>query len=58
MLTPADVHFGRASQVIAARQAVLTGAYAAHPERFVRRPPRPTPASRAGVDQQAPVLCH
>jgi putative transposase len=58
MLTPADVHFGRASQVIAARQAVLTGAYAAHSERFVRRPPRPTPAPRAGVDQQAPVLCH
>jgi putative transposase len=41
LLTPADVHFGRASQVILARQAVLGDAYAAHPERFVRKPPQP-----------------
>jgi putative transposase len=41
LLTPADVHFGRAEQVIAARQAVLGDAYAAHPERFVRKPPQP-----------------
>lgn len=39
LLTPADVHFGRAPVVLAARQRVLDAAYAAHPERFVSRPP-------------------
>jgi putative transposase len=41
LLTPADVHYGRAEQVISARAAVLDGAYAAHPDRFVRKPPQP-----------------
>jgi len=41
LLTPAMVHHGRAPTVLAARQAVLTAAHAAHPERFVRQPPRP-----------------
>jgi putative transposase len=41
LLTPADVHYGRAEQVLAARQQVLDGAYVAHPERFVRQPPTP-----------------
>jgi putative transposase len=41
LLTPADVHHGRADQVITARAAVLESAYAAHPERFVRKPPTP-----------------
>jgi putative transposase len=41
LLTPADVHFGRAEQVTSARATVLDGAYAAHPERFVRKPPTP-----------------
>ena len=41
LLTPADVHFGRAEQITSARAAVLQGAYAAHPERFVRKPPTP-----------------
>lgn len=36
--TPADVHFGRADEVRARRQAVLDAAYAFHPERF-RKPP-------------------
>jgi putative transposase len=39
--TPADVHTGRAALVRARRAAVLAAAYAAHPERFVRRPPTP-----------------
>jgi putative transposase len=39
--TPADVHYGRAEQVRAERAAVLEAAYAAHPERFVRKPPAP-----------------
>src|SRR6266516_73756 len=38
---PADVHYGRAEQVRAARAEVLTAAYAAHPERFVRKLPEP-----------------
>ena len=41
LLSPAMVHFGRAHDVQAARAAVLADAYAAHPERFVRRPPTP-----------------
>jgi len=39
LLRPADVHFGRAPAVLAARQRVLDAAYVAHPERFVHRPP-------------------
>jgi putative transposase len=39
LLTPADVHHGRVAEVLEARQRVLDDAYAAHPERFVRRPP-------------------
>jgi len=41
LLTPEMVHHGRASEVRAARQAVLSDAYAAHPERFVRKRPEP-----------------
>jgi putative transposase len=39
--TPADVHHGRAELVQAQRATVLDAAYAAHPERFVRKPPTP-----------------
>lgn len=39
--TPADVHHGRATLVREARGEVLTGAYSAHPERFVRKAPEP-----------------
>jgi putative transposase len=45
--TAADVHYGRAGAVRARRAQVLTDAYAAHPERFVRKPPAP-PALPAG----------
>jgi len=41
LLTPADVHFGRAATRVAARAAVLAAAHAAHPERFVRGVPHP-----------------
>jgi len=41
LLTPADVHYGRAQEKIAHRSAVLAAAYAAHPERFPRGMPRP-----------------
>jgi putative transposase len=43
LLTPAMVHHGRAGEVRAARQVVLADAYAAHPERFVRKRPEPPP---------------
>jgi len=41
LLTPATVHAGRAAEVHAARVVTLVDAYAAHPERFVHRPPSP-----------------
>jgi putative transposase len=41
MMTPAMVHYGLAAAVRASRQITLDVAYAAHPERFVRRPPTP-----------------
>lgn len=40
MLPPADVFYGRAAMVLAARQASLDAAYARHPERFTAGPPR------------------
>jgi len=40
LLTPAAVHYQQSDQLILQRQAVLDVAYAAHPERFVRRPPK------------------
>ena len=41
LLTPEVVHYGRAAQVNEARQEVLMNAYRDHPERFVRRMPKP-----------------
>ncbi len=38
---PADVHYGTADAVRDKRAGVLTTAFAAHPERFVRKPPQP-----------------
>ncbi len=43
MLTPSMVHFGQAPAIWEKRQTVLTAAYLAHPDRFVRRPPLPLP---------------
>ena len=34
LMSPADVHYGRAAAITAARGQVLDAAYAAHPERF------------------------
>ena len=39
--TPANVHYGTATQIRQQRGIVLTAAYHAHPERFVRQPPEP-----------------
>jgi len=41
LMTPASVHHGRAEELHADRARVLQAAYAATPERFVRRPPTP-----------------
>jgi putative transposase len=41
LMTPEDVHFGLAAGKRARRAEVLAGAYAAHPERFVRGLPQP-----------------
>jgi putative transposase len=47
LLTPEAVHYGQAATVQATRRQVLQAAYAAHPERFVRRPPEPPPLPAA-----------
>jgi putative transposase len=40
LLTPADVHYGRAAQRLRERQQVLQSAYQKNPERFVHGPPK------------------
>ena len=52
--TAADVHYGRAAAVRAGRAQVLDAAYHAHPERFVRKPPRTAETARHILDQPAP----
>jgi putative transposase len=47
LLTPEVLHYGHADAVIQCRQAVLSGAYERHPERFVRRHPRPPEKPKA-----------
>lgn len=41
LLTPHDVHHGRAAQRLAGRDNVRLSAFQAHPERFVQGPPKP-----------------
>lgn len=43
MLTPDDVHHGRARAVLAQRERSLAVAWTHHPERFVRGIPKPSP---------------
>lgn len=43
MLTPENVHYGRASAILKSRAEVLASAFATHPNRFVRGQPRPAP---------------
>lgn len=55
MLTPDDVHHGRAEYVLDQRRAVLERAYAAHPERFVAGPPAaPEAPSEAWINRPEP----
>jgi putative transposase len=46
LLTPEDVHYGRASRIIEAREEVLLAAYGRHPERFKGKVPKPIPLPR------------
>ena len=39
-LTPEDMHYGRAKQIIQVRQLALDDAFARHPERFRNKPPK------------------
>jgi len=54
MLTPTDVHHGRAEEIIQARQLVLDAAYQSHPERFVNGSPT-TPSLPRAVWINSPV---
>jgi putative transposase len=47
MLTPADVHCGRAQAMLEQRQRTLADAWTAHPERFVHGTPKPRPLPEA-----------
>ena len=58
MLTPEQVHFGHADQVIARRKAVLREAWAAHPERFVSGQPKPQTTPGGRLDQSSKPLPH
>jgi putative transposase len=52
LLTPADVHYGRADAVLAKRQLAMDAAFAAHPERFVHGQPRVArPANEVWINQ-------
>lgn len=51
LMHPADVHYGRTADIVAARQRVLDVAHARHPERFVRgRPVQKSPPSAAWIN--------
>jgi putative transposase len=47
MLTPHDVHYGRAPEVLAQRQQIMNAAWATHSERFVRGIPKIQPLPEA-----------
>lgn len=71
MLTPSQLHHCEAEAVLAARDQALAAAYAAHPERFVKGPPKakrppaeawinkpkqPGPEERGGTEEPLPVV--
>jgi len=43
LITPEDVHYGRAARIVEDRKEVLMAAYERHPERFRGRIPKPLP---------------
>jgi len=52
MLTPATVHYGQADEVLEQRHRIMQAAYAAHPERFSRRPQRQRLPERVWINRQ------
>lgn len=57
MLTPRDLHEGRADAVLAKRQATLDRAYAQHPERFPNGPPTvPRPPRAVHINPAATTV--
>lgn len=51
LVTPSDLHHGRAPRIIAARQHVLDVAYREHPERFVQGAPlHPNPPTTVWIN--------
>ena len=57
LMTPAAVHYGRATQVSQQRQQVLNAAYETHPERFRRgRPVAGTPSQEVWINPPAQDL--
>jgi putative transposase len=56
-LTPHEVHYGKADEVLRHRHEILMASYSAHPERFVRGPPRlPTLARAVYINPPSPPL--
>jgi putative transposase len=56
LLTPAMVHYGHVDTILEQRRAVLAAAYAAHPERFVRKAPEPlAPPMAAWINPPTPA---
>jgi len=56
LLTPTTVHYGKTAVVLAQRREILATAYAQHPERFVRRVPRPAePPKAVWINPPKPV---
>jgi putative transposase len=56
LLTPSDVHHGRATEIIAARQQVLNAAYQQRPERFSRPPIHPALPTAAWINPPTTAL--
>ena len=46
-MTPGDVHYGRATQILETRSAALSAAFEAHPKRFKGKRPAPKPLPEA-----------
>ena len=59
LLPPHAVHYNRTDEFVERRQRVLSDAYRAHPERFVRQQPTPLPVPKAvWINPPKPPLAH
>jgi putative transposase len=55
LLTPGDVHHGRAAAIIEARQRTLDEAHKRHPERFAKPPTHPSVPEASWINPPAPT---